>query len=104
MKTLILWLPRIAGILMALFLAMFALDSLREPFPRLLLHLLPALLVVAIVAVAWTRPAIGAAAFAICAIGYGVMTRRVDWFLAIGLPLLIVAALYVLDARISRHA
>ena len=101
MKTLVHWLPRIAGILMALFLALFALDSLREPLPQLVMHLLPALLVVAIVAVAWKHPMVGAAAFAVCAIGYGIMTRRVDWFLAIGLPLLVISILYAVNARIA---
>src|SRR5881392_1649401 len=99
-----LWLPRIAGVALSVFLSLFALDAFSgKPFldalPALLIHLAPALLVLAIVALAWRLPLVGAAAFPILALGYAMMVRwRLDWVAVIGGPLLILGVLFLLSA------
>ena len=98
---LLLWIPRVLGIAVALFLAAFALDVFGEKRGvlatalALLVHLLPALLVLAAVAAAWRRPWVGALAFLGLAVAYAAMAwRRPDWILVIGGPLALVGALF----------
>jgi hypothetical protein len=100
---LVLWSPRIAGLAMALFLGLFALDAFdgRQFFtalPGFLIHLIPAFLVLAAVALAWRSPLIGAVAFAGLALTYAITVRwRLGWIAVIGAPLLAVAALFVVS-------
>ena len=67
--SLLLWSPRIVGILVSLFIGMFALDAFSQgkPFfqalPDFLIHLIPALVLLAIVAASFRRPWLGALAF-----------------------------------------
>ena len=99
-----LWLPRIAGVALSVFLSLFALDAFSgkpfiEALPGFLIHLAPALLVLAIVALAWRLPLVGAAAFPILALGYAMMVRwRLDWVAVIGGPLVILGVLFLLSA------
>jgi hypothetical protein len=99
------WAPRIAGVAVSLFLALFALDAFDgKPFfaalPGFFVHLLPAALVLCAVAVGWRFPLVGAAAFAGLALIYAINVKwRIDWVAAIAGPLLGVAALFVASAR-----
>lgn len=70
----------------------------------ILMHLLPGLLVAVIVAAAWKYPVVGATGFALAALAYAMMTRRLDWFLVIGMPLLLISALYAVNARRGSRA
>jgi hypothetical protein len=98
----LLWIPRILGIAVALFVGMFALDAFSEgrPFVQalgdFLVHLLPCALLLGLVAASWHRPWIGALAFAGLAVLYAlaVGSQRIDWTVAISGPLMIVGALY----------
>lgn len=98
---LLLWSPRILGILVSVFIGMFALDAFSEgkPFPGALadfiVHLVPAFVLLAFVIAAFRRPWIGAVAFIGLAIAYAAMAKaRVDWMLAISGPLLAVGLLF----------
>jgi len=70
------WTPRVLGILFALFLSLFALDvfaegaGFREIALALALHLLPTLLVVALLVLAWRREWLGALGFLALAVLY----------------------------------
>lgn len=82
-----------------LFLSMFAFDvgeggeSVR--MMDLLMHLLPTLFCVAIIAIAWKREWIGALVFLALAVFYTWWAREhVQWILLIGGPMLIVAGAY----------
>ncbi|CAN5535148.1 hypothetical protein BH23ACI1_BH23ACI1_29080 [soil metagenome] len=87
----VLWAPRLAGILLAAFLAVFALDGA---------HLAPALMVLAIVAVAWRAEWFGAAAFLAVALGYALMVNwRLDWMAVISGPLVVVSVLFLASWR-----
>jgi hypothetical protein len=101
--TVSLWAPRIAGMALAAFLSLFALDAFGgkpflEALPEFLIHLTPALAVMAAVALAWRFPLIGAAAFAAFAVGYAVVANgRIDWIAAISGPLAMVAGLFLVS-------
>lgn len=102
----LLWSPRILGIAVAVFLSLFALDALRpgtplaQALPDFAMHLVPAAVVLAVVALSWRRPWIGGVAFVLLAAVYAVTARfRLDWILAISGPLLIVGVLFLLSWR-----
>ena len=100
---LLLWIPRILGILVSMFIGMFALDafSAGKPFlralPDFIIHLIPAFVLLGLVVVSFRRPWIGAVAFIGLAVAYAVtMSKgRLDWILAISAPLLVVGALFM---------
>ena len=99
----LLWAPRILGIGIVLFLSLFALDAFDgRPFltalPGFLIHLAPAFLVLAAVALAWRFPLIGAVAFTGLALVYAITVRwRLGWIAVIDGPLVVVALLFVLS-------
>jgi hypothetical protein len=100
---LILWSPRVLGILVGLFIGMFALDAFSEGKPLLqalpdfIVHLIPAFVLLALVFASFRRPWIGAAAFiGLAAVYAATMSRgRLDWMLTISGPLLVVGALFL---------
>jgi hypothetical protein len=96
-----LWTARILGMAMCAFLAVFALDAGDPGTPwtqraaDVLVHLLPAILVVVVLALSWRRQWIGGVAFVALAIAYAVMVRfRLDWIAVISGPLLLVGMLF----------
>ena len=103
-RAFVVWAPRLLGLAMALFLALFALDAFEgQPFIQALLafaiHLLPAAIVMAVVVASWRHPWIGAAAFAALAIAYAAMVpSRPDWILSISGPLALIATLFAMSA------
>jgi len=98
-----LWSPRVLGILTSLFVALFALDAfsggkpLAQALPDFLIHLIPAIVLLALVAVSFRRPWIGGAAFIGLAGAYAVMVgnRHGDWIVVISGPLFVVGALFL---------
>jgi hypothetical protein len=100
----LLWTARVLGLGVGVFFALFALDafapdrSFFQSLPDVVVHLVPALLVLTIVAVSWRREWIGACAFTALAVGYALVTRdRPDWIAAISGPLLAVGVLLFLS-------
>jgi hypothetical protein len=97
------WSARLVGMATCLFIGMFALDAfsegkpLRDALADFVVHLIPAAVLLLIVAVAWRRPWVGAGAF----LGFGVlyaatMSRgRLDWIVAISGPLFVVGGLFL---------
>jgi len=100
---LLVWSPRIVGILVSLFIGMFALDAFSEgkPFlqalPDFLIHLSPAFVLLTIVAASFRWPWIGAVTFIGLALVYAMtMSKgRLDWMFTISGPLLVVGALFL---------
>ena len=74
------WAPRILGCLFAAFLAVFAVDVLGEGYDllgtvsALVIHLVPALIVIVVLAVSWRWDAVGAVLFVGLGIAYVVQT------------------------------
>jgi hypothetical protein len=103
---LMLWAPRIAGLGLAGFLALFALDSLSNPQGLLetaiavIMGLVPALGVLAAVIIGWKRPGIAAVLFAVFAVMYSASARNhPGWILLIAGPLVLVAILFLISWR-----
>jgi len=102
--TFVTWAPRVLGIAVTFFVAMFALDAfdggpLSKTVPAFAIHLIPAAIVGLVAAGAWRHPWIGAAGFAALAGAYAMsVPERPDWILAISGPLGLTAALFVLSA------
>jgi hypothetical protein len=97
----LLWVPRIAGIAMGLFLGIFALDAFGEgktlvqAIPAFLIHLVPTFVVLAAVALSWRFPLVGAVAFMGLALAYAISVHwRLDWVAVIGTPLVVIALLF----------
>ena len=96
------WLPRILGMAVALFVGLFALDAFGQgrPLAQALgdfaIHLIPALVVLAVVGAAWRYPWVGAVAFIGLAVVYALSVRRIDWIAVIAGPLFIVGLLFLL--------
>lgn len=91
---------------MSFFLSLFALDAvepgkpLARALPDFAIHLVPAAVVLAIVALSWRRAWIGGVAFVLLAAAYAVTVRfRLDWILAISGPLLTVGVLFLWSWR-----
>jgi glucose-6-phosphate-specific signal transduction histidine kinase len=103
--SLLVWAPRILGVGIAVFLALFALDAFERGFSGASLrdfaiHLLPALLVLAAVALAWRWPWIGGVIFVLLAAIYAVsVPGRFDWILVIAGPLLLTGLLFIWSWR-----
>ena len=88
------------GLAMAAFLALFALDAVNP------IHLLPSLLVLAIVALGWKFDWVGAIGFTALAFLYAAMVwGRLDWVSVISTPLLLVGLLFCASwrARVVSH-
>jgi hypothetical protein len=107
-RTLILWGPRVLGLGLAAFLALFALDAFASglraaALPNFAIHLLPALIVGLLVAAGWRYPWVGAVGFGGLAVAYAAMaSQRPDWILLISGPLALAAALFALSAASRR--
>lgn len=99
-RKLLLWSPRILGILVALFLSVFALDAIGQGFPALLLHAAPALLLLVVVAVSWRWEWVGGSVFIVLAVLEGVLAwARGAWILVMCVPLLAVGVLFLWSWR-----
>jgi len=97
------WAPRVLGILVSMFIGLFALDAFGEgkpflqAFPEFIIHLIPAFVLLGLVVVSFRWEWIGAVAFIGLAVVYAVtMSKgRLDWMLTISGPLLVVGALFL---------
>lgn len=108
-RKLLLWSPRILGIVVTLYLGHFALDefgkglTFAEALPTFVLHAVPSVLLLMAVALAWRWEWVGGTVFILLAVLYAATTwRRVDWVLAISGLLLGVGALYLWSKRARR--
>ncbi len=98
-----LWGPRLLGVLVSLFIGLFALDAFSEgkPFlealPDVVIHLIPAVLLLAVVAVSFRWEWIGAVVFIGLAVLYAATMAKghLDWMLLISGPLVVVGALFL---------
>jgi lysylphosphatidylglycerol synthetase-like protein (DUF2156 family) len=104
-RRLLFWTPRAISIAFAVFLSLFALDVFGEGYGfgktllALLIHLVPVFIVLVVLAKAWRWEWIGAAGFAGLAMWYtkGNWRRQPDWVVTIAGPLLVIAALFLVN-------
>jgi hypothetical protein len=103
LRRLLLWSPRILGILVSLFIGLFALDAFGrgrafvQALPDFVIHLVPAFVLLMLVGASWRREWIGGVAFIGLAVLYAMTTAKnhLDWMLLISGPLAVVGALFV---------
>jgi uncharacterized membrane protein YwaF len=105
------WLPRVLGFVIGGFMILLALDAFVEGQTTLDtmrgfgMHLVPAVIVLAILSIAWRWEWAGGVLFFALAIGYGFLADgRVSWMLAISMPLVIEGVLFLWSARLDRAA
>jgi hypothetical protein len=98
---LLLWSPRILGILVCLFLSLFALDAFGggktfiQALPDFAIHVAPMLILLAVVGVSWRREWVGGLVFTGLAVGYAYLARHhLPWIPTISGPLLVVGVLF----------
>jgi hypothetical protein len=103
---LLLWSPRVLGILVCVYLGLFALDAfsegktVQEAIPDLAIHVAPALLLLAIVGASWHREWLGAVTFISLAVAYAMIAKKhLNWILTISGPLLVVGTLFLCSWR-----
>jgi CHASE2 domain-containing sensor protein len=101
-EKLLLWSPRILGVGVSLFVGLFALDafsqgkSFIQALPDFIVHLWPAMLLLAVVAVSWRLPWLGGVLFIACAVAYAAIAyRHLDWIAVISGPLTLVGVLFL---------
>ena len=105
-KRVLFWIPRVLGILFAMFLSLFSFDvfdegySLWETILALLIHLVPVYIVVIVLIIAWRWEWVGAVLFNALAVFYVVSAwGRFDWsaYLLISGPLIVVGVLFLFN-------
>jgi hypothetical protein len=110
MNTFIYWVPRILGIVFVLFLMMFSLDVFEPGLTAgqialgLLVHNIPALLLLVILIISWKREIVGGVAFILAGLLYIfslVMKPRFEWYMLswsviISGPALLVGILFLI--------
>ena len=100
-KRVLFWLPRVLCILFAIFLSMFALDVFSEGYGfgetilALLIHLIPTILIVIALVIAWRWEGVGAILFIALALFYLVTSRGESWI--ISGPLFLIGALFLFN-------
>ncbi|MEO8482132.1 MAG: hypothetical protein ABI634_07985 [Acidobacteriota bacterium] len=78
----LLWSPRILGILVCLFLSLFALDAFGggktviQALPDFTMHVAPMLVLLGVVGVSWRWEWVGALVFTSLAVGYAYFARN----------------------------
>lgn len=100
----IVWAPRVLGILAALFLGLFALDvfdmglSFWETIGALLIHLVPSLLLLIVVALSWRWPWLGGLLFVVLGALYVWATQPHPWTwdVIVAGPLFLTGLLFLL--------
>jgi len=106
------WAPRLAAIAFIALLVTFSFDALDDGVGvAFLIHNVPALILAILLALAWRYPIIGAVTYSAVALWYAVTVVRLmatgrltsavaaQWFAVIGVPALVIAALFMVDCR-----
>lgn len=99
------WLPRVLSICFVVFISIFAFDVFSEysglaVILPLVMHLLPSLILIVFIAIAWKYDLVGVVGFVGFAVFYVVsmgLFKPISWYLFIALPSLIVGILYFIS-------
>ena len=102
-KKFLYWLPRILGILFALFISIFALDAFGEdiPFPEavagFLIHLIPTYIMTAVLLIAWKWGVAGGILFIFAGVFYMAWMHNLQWSacLLIGGPPILIGMRFI---------
>ncbi len=108
---LIYWAPRVLGILMVLFLALFSLDVFElssnptDLILGLLVHNIPSFLLIGLLVISWRREWVGAVIYPLLGLGYSISNLSAHWsvHLAISGPLILIGLLFLLSWNSKRR-
>ncbi len=110
MQKLLLWSPRVLGILVCLFLGMFALDvfeegrTFLEALPAFAIHVAPMVALLAVVGLSFRWEWIGGVVFTALAAFYAYLAREHwTWIPIVSGPLLLVGLLFLWSWRRHRE-
>ena len=110
------WISRTLAVVYVIFISLFALDvfsgqyNIGQTIMALIIHLLPAFVVIAVSILAWRQESAGGMAFIILAILFTIYFRtyrRMDYFLIITVPLLIIGGLFLIgrgEPKINKNS
>jgi len=109
-NAILVWLPRLLAIAFAIFISLFATDvfgediSISEWLLAFLIHMIPTLLIIAALAVAWRFRMVGGVLFIALSIAYIVMSRvSLTAILIIAVPLLVIGLLFLATSNFSTY-
>ena len=112
-KKVVFWTPRVFGILIAIFISLFALDVFTEGYSfwetliALTMHLVPTAIIVIVLAIAWRWEKIGGFLFIILGVLYIALfwgPDQIPGYLLISGPLFLVGILFLLDGFLQRES
>lgn len=104
----ILFISKLFAILYIAFISLFALDAFSAGFSwpgtaiALFMHLIPTFILIACLVVAWKRGVVGGSLFLVVGILFTLWFRtyqRLDVFLLISFPLLLIGALFIISGN-----
>jgi len=105
------WAPRVASMLIILFISLFSLDvfemqgSPLELLGGFLVHNIPSFILILILIFAWKRPVVGFVAYLVAAVAFVIRFGRPFFegnLLIFALPILLISGLFLADWRWSR--
>ena len=106
---LLVWAPRLLGVLFAVFVSLFAVDvfdenlSIWQTLLAFTVHLVPAVIVALVLVVAWRWEAVGGLLFLGTGVGYAIAViagnHPLSWIPAISGPLFLIGILFLLSGR-----
>lgn len=111
-RKILFWTPRVLGVLIALFISIFALDVFMEGYgfwetiAALLMHLIPTAIVLVILGIAWRWEKIGGILFILLGVLYITLfwdPDRLPAYLMISGPLFLVGILFLLDGFVRKE-
>lgn len=112
-KKILFWTPRVLGILIAIFISLFALDvfiegySFWETIMALLMHLIPTVIFLVILGIAWRWERIGGILFILLGLLYITLFWDPDQlpaYLLISGPLFLAGIFFLLDGYIRKES
>jgi hypothetical protein len=96
------WAPRLLSIAYIVFISLFALDS--AGVAEFAVHMIPSMVLIAMLAVSWRLDAAGALLFGVAALWYAsLQPEHPTWVLTISGPLVVIALLFLANWRIHAH-
>ena len=104
------WTPRIVCLLYIGFISLFALDvfngeyNLAQTFIALTMHLIPSMLILLALVIAWRWELAGSVAFDVLAVGWLIYVGDFGKSLIITLPLFVISSLFVAGWAYRRKA
>ncbi len=105
------WAPRVLGILMILFLALFSLDVIGmsdDPLQvalGMLIHNIPSFILIALLLVSWKWELVGGIIYPLLGLAYILTSRGQHWssYLLIAGPLVLIGILFLLNWKSNRN-